>query len=128
MSSDRRRQVNRPVVTGPAVHPNQHPQQSADEHTDERRVEAARRYVQQLRDFYIHATVFAGGMVIIFLVNLATNVAAGIAGEWWAWWSAWAFVGWGLGIAVHGLVVRLNRPGVSSSTWEQRQIDKALSR
>ncbi len=84
--------------------------------------------MQQLREFYIHATVFAGGMVIIFLVNLATNVAAGIAGEWWAWWSAWALIGWGLGIAVHGLVVRLNRPTRSSSTWEQRQIDKVLAR
>jgi hypothetical protein len=102
--------------------------QPADEYNQERRVEAAQRYVQQLRDFYIHTTVFAGGMVIIFLVNLTTNAAAGIAGEWWAWWSAWAFLGWGLGIAVHGLVVRLNRPSRSSSTWEQRQIDKVLER
>lgn len=93
-----------------------HPQ--PDQHTEERRVEAARRYVQQLQAFYIHVGVFAGGMVIIFLVNLATTVAAGISGEWWAWWSAWALIGWGLGIAVHGLVVRLNRPTGSSSGRE----------
>lgn len=95
---------------------------------EQQRVEAARQYVRQLRAFQVHASVFVGGMVVIFLVNLATNLDADLAGEWRAWWSIWAFIGWGAGIAVHGLVVRLNRPGGSSSDWEQRQIDKVLSR
>ncbi|MCP3853170.1 MAG: 2TM domain-containing protein [Actinomycetia bacterium] len=84
--------------------------------------------MQQLRVFYVHASVAATGMVLIFIVNLATNVAAGITGEWWAWWSAWAFIGWSLALAVHGLVVRLDRPTQASSTWEQRQIEKVLAR
>ncbi len=94
---------------------------------DDQRTEDARQYVQQLRVFYIHAGVFAVGMVIIFVVNLATNIAAGISGYWWAWWSAWALLGWGLAVAIHGLVLRLSRPQSSSSAWEQRQIDKILS-
>jgi hypothetical protein len=106
--------------------PDRSPRQQA-EHADQQLVGAVRRYVQQLQAFYVHAGVFAGGMTIIFLVNLATNAAAGNAGDWRAWWSAWAFIGWGLGIAVHGLAVRLNRPTVSS-TWEQRHIDKVLTR
>ncbi len=106
--------------------PDRIPHQPA-EHADQQLVEAVRLYVQQLQAFYVHAGVFAGGMLIIFIVNLATNLDAGIAGDWRAWWSAWAFIGWGLGIAVHGLVVRLNRPTASSSTWEQRQIDKVLA-
>ncbi|NNE97121.1 MAG: 2TM domain-containing protein [Acidimicrobiales bacterium] len=92
------------------------------------REEAARRYVEQLRAFYIHACMYAVGMFIMFTVNLLTNLSAGIAGEWTAWWSAWALLGWGLGIVVHGLVVWLNRPSVASSTWEQRQIEKMLGR
>ena len=100
----------------------------AQEPTEEQRLEAARRYVEQLQAFYIHAGVFAAGMVVIFVVNLATNLSAGIAGDWSAWWSAWALIGWGSGIAVHGLVVRLNRPPSSSPTWEQRKIDEVLSR
>lgn len=91
-------------------------------------MEAARGYVQQLHAFLIHAGVFAAGMVAIFAVNLLTNLSAGIASEWSAWWSVWAFIGWGLGIAVHGLVVRLNRPSSCSPTWEQQQIDKILAR
>lgn len=100
----------------------------ADEHAEEQRIESARRYVQQLQAFHVHASVFAGGMLIMFIVNLATNAAAGITGEWRAWWSAWALIGWGIGIAVHGLVVRLNRPARSSSGREQRQIGRVLNR
>jgi hypothetical protein len=53
--------------------------------------------------------VFAGSTVIIFLVNLAVNLSADIAGEWWAWWSGLALLGWGLGVTIHGLVVRISR-------------------
>lgn len=93
--------------------------------TDERE-KAARRYVQQLRVFYVHAAVFAGSMAINLAVNLFVNLSAGIAREWSAWWSILALIGWSAGIAVHGLAVRLNRPSPSSSTWEQRQLDRIL--
>ena len=93
----------------------------------DQRTEEARQYVQQLRVFYTHATVFAVVMVIIFLVNLAVNIAANLTGEWWAWWSGWAFLGWGIGVAIHGLVVRISRPKRSTSSWEQKQIDKILA-
>ena len=53
----------------------------------------------------MHAAVFAVSMVGIIVVNLAINLAAGIVGAWWAWWSVAAFVGWGIGVAVHGAAV-----------------------
>jgi hypothetical protein len=96
-----------------------------DQAVDERQ-EAARRYVGQLRAFYVHAAVFAGSMAINIAVNLLVNLNAGIAREWSAWWSLWALIGWGAGIAVHGLVVRLNRPSFSPASWERRQIDRML--
>ena len=96
--------------------------------TDDQRREDAREYVRQLRAFYVHAGVFAGSMVVIIGVNAAVNVAAGIAGEWWAWWSVWALLGWGLGVTIHGLVVRMSRPGgVLGPAWEEQQVDKILS-
>ncbi|GJM39015.1 MAG: hypothetical protein DHS20C19_23820 [Acidimicrobiales bacterium] len=94
--------------------------------TESRRLEAAQKYVEQLKAFLVHAGVFVAGMVVIVAVNLLTNLSAGVAGEWRAWWSMWAFLGWGLGVSIHGLVVRLNRPSSSTSTWEQRQIDKLM--
>ncbi|MDW3221103.1 MAG: 2TM domain-containing protein [Acidimicrobiales bacterium] len=98
------------------------------DHAPVEREEAARRYVEQLLAFHAHAGMFAIGVLVMFAVNLLTNLSAGLAGDWSAWWSAWALIGWGAGIAVHGLVVRLNRPSLASSTWEQRLIDKVLGR
>lgn len=71
---------------------------------------AARLHAHQARAFRLHAAVFAGSMVLIFATNAVLNLAAGIAGEWWAWWSVLALLGWGLGVTVHGLVVRASRP------------------
>lgn len=105
---------------------NQTEASSQIEQAVDEREEAARLYVQQLRVFYVHAAVFAGGMAINVAVNLFVNLSAGIADEWSAWWSIWALIGWGAGIAVHGLVVRVNRPSLSPSTWEQQQLERML--
>lgn len=110
------------------THPTSSPNSQSDELNEKERLEAAKLYVRQLQAFYIHASTFVAGMAIMFVVNLATNLAAGIADNFWAWWSLWALVGWGAGIAVHGMVVRLNRPSAGSSSWEQRQIDKVLAK
>ncbi len=65
---------------------------------------------QQRLAFRVHAAVFAAAMVLIFTVNLLVNLAAGTTG-WSAWWSIWALIGWSAGLAVHGFVVWLARPG-----------------
>lgn len=89
---------------------------------------AAQQWVHQLRVFYAHAGGAAACLTIIFAVNLATNLAADLTSEWSAWWSGWALVGWTPGLAVHGLVVRLQRPKPATSSWEHQQIDRVLSR
>ena len=81
--------------------------------------QAAELYAEQVRAFQMHASMFALGMVIIVTANLLTNLAADTTGDWRSWWSAWAFLGWGAGIAVHGLVVRLNRPPSSPDSTAQ---------
>lgn len=82
---------------------------AATERSDEAAIDAMREYAHQLRAFQAHAAVAAASIALIFVVNLTTNLSAGIAGQWSAWWSIWALVGWSAGLAVHGLVVRLNR-------------------
>ena len=89
--------------------------------------EDARSYVEQLRAFRVHAGVFAGSMVVIFSKNLFVNLAAGITGDLGAWWSLWAFMGWGLGVATHGLVVRAARSQIFGSTWEDEQTSKIVA-
>jgi hypothetical protein len=72
--------------------------------------EPAARAAHQRQVLRVHAAVYAGSIVLIVLVNLALNAAAGLLGEWWAWWSALAVLGWGLGLSVHAIVVRVTRP------------------
>lgn len=83
------------------------------EHARDEREQTTEEYVEHLRAFYAHAGVFVGVTTIVVMVNLFTNLSAGVAGEWSAWWSVWAFLGSGIGLAVHGFVVRLNRPVTS---------------
>ena len=78
--------------------------------------DAGELHAQQRLAFKLHARVFAASMVLIFVVNLVLNAAAGLLGEWSAWWSGWALLGWGLGVAVHGLVVRMAWPETSTSS------------
>lgn len=54
------------------------PSRSPDHAIDEQ-AEAARRYVEQRRAFYIHASMYALGMLVIFTLNLSANISAGIA-------------------------------------------------
>jgi len=96
------------------------PDQPAIEDQDDPRL-AAQQWVRQLRAFYAHAGVAAASLTIIFAVNLATNLTAGLTGEWSAWWSVWAFLGWTPGLAVHGLVVGLQRPKPATSSWGQNR-------
>ncbi len=65
---------------------------------------------QQISAFKVHAAVFAVSTLAIFAVNLLVNLTAGLTGDLSAWWSLWVLIGWGLGIAIHGLVVQLARP------------------
>lgn len=96
------------------------------ETTEDRRREEIRLYVHQRRAFHIHAGVEVAAMIIIVVVNFATNLAAGIAGEWHAWWSIWALLGMASAVTIHGLVVRMSRPQRPGPTWEDRQVDKIL--
>lgn len=103
------------------------PQLDSREVPDEIRRAEVRRYLQQRRAFRAHAAVFIGVMPVIVLVNLLVNLAAAIAGEWSAWWSLWALVGWGSGVAVHGLAVRSAREGLAAASDEEAQIDALVS-
>ncbi len=76
------------------------------------REQVSLQHAEQRRAFQAHAGVFLVGMAVIFGVNLVVNLMADIAGSWSAWWSLWALIGWGAGVAIHGLVVWLNRPTV----------------
>ena len=74
----------------------------------------ARRRVRLKTGFYVHALVF----VLVNLGLLALNAALG--GYRWSVWPAW---GWGLGLAIHGLVTLLSLPG---GGWRERMLVREI--
>jgi hypothetical protein len=74
----------------------------------------ARRRVGMRLGFYTHALVFV-------LVNLGLFVFNSVIGGYR--WSVWPLAGWGLGLAIHGLVVLLSRHGEG---WRDRMLAQEI--
>ncbi len=76
-------------------------------------------YVRDIKGFYAHLITYVIVIIGLFTLNLLrspNNI-----------WAVWPAIGWGIGVAFHGLNVYeiFNLFGVN---WEKRQIDKRLKR
>ncbi|BBN83694.1 XRE family transcriptional regulator [Pseudoalteromonas sp. A25] len=76
-------------------------------------------HVKAIRDFYSHALTYAIIIVFLFILNYITN-----PGYIWAWWAA---LGWGIGLASHGLSI-FEVFDFFGPRWEKKQIEKRLGR
>jgi transcriptional regulator with XRE-family HTH domain len=76
-------------------------------------------HVRKLKGFYFHLMLY--GVVICFLaiVNLVTYPRY--------LWFIWPALGWGIGIAIHGLRVFDKVPFLNGE-WERREAEKYLGR
>ena len=80
----------------------------------------ARRRVARKTGFYVHALVF----VVVNLGLYAINSAAG--GARWSMYPLW---GWGLGLAIHGVVtwVALSGDGLRDR-WVRQEVERLRER
>jgi hypothetical protein len=76
----------------------------------------ARRRVSAKLGFYTHAFVFV-------LVNLGLLAINQLSGGYR--WSIWPLAGWGLGLAIHGLVTML---GLHGDGLRRRMLDAEMAR
>ena len=79
----------------------------------------AKKKVENLKSFYINLTAYISVNILLFVINYVTA-----KGDWWF---IFPLVGWGIGVAIHGLVTYLdyNR---STANWEDRKIKELLER
>ena len=83
-----------------------------------KRERAARRHVEALKGFYIHAAVFGAVIAGLVVVNAMTG------GPWWV---LWVVGGWGIGLAAHAFGVYA--PGSQRvSKWEERKVAEFQNR
>ena len=76
-------------------------------------VERATKRVKELRDFYVHVTVYVvvnAGLVLLDLVQ-----GDGLQ------WAQWVIFGWGIGLAAHAVSVFVFE-SKSASRWEARKL------
>ncbi|WP_461494647.1 2TM domain-containing protein [Pyruvatibacter sp.] len=77
------------------------------------------RYVRDLKAFYSHAATYAVVIFGLFIINLFTGISTP--------WFIWPMLGWGVGVAAHGLSV-FEVMSLFSPDWEKREIEKRLER
>ena len=81
--------------------------------------EYARKRVHQLRDFYIHASIFVLVNLFLFALNLVTSPAH--------LWFYWGLLGWGIGLAAHAVSV-FGLESAWGQEWEERKIQEIMER
>jgi hypothetical protein len=86
---------------------------------DEESLKRARRKVQQMRIFYIHALFWGASSAGLLLINLMT----------WSHylWFLWPTLSWGIVLAIHGLAV-FGLGSFLGPDWENRKIQEILER
>ena len=80
----------------------------------------ALEYVRDIKGFYSH--------LIMYLIAVPAMVIAGVFFyETSEPWYVWPILGWGVGVAAHGLMV-FETFSLFGANWEKRQVEKRLRR
>ncbi len=87
---------------------------------EQQRYERARKRVQALKGFYIHATAFVLVNIALFGINVL------VGGGWWFYWP---LLGWGIGLGAHALgVFGFGGGGPWGRDWEERKIREMMDK
>jgi hypothetical protein len=87
---------------------------------EQQRYERARKRVEALKGFYIHATAF----VLVNIALFAINVLVG-----GGWWFYWPLIGWGIGLGAHALgVFGFGGSGPWGQDWEERKTREIMDK
>lgn len=76
-------------------------------------------HVRKVKSFYLHLAQYVVVIAALAVLNLFTSPHY--------WWVVWPALGWGIGIASHGLRVFDKVPFLNGD-WERRQAEKYLGR
>lgn len=86
---------------------------------EDREYEWARERAEAIQGLYIHILVYLVVNACLFGINWFSR------GDEGGWWFYWATLGWGVGLAVHTLVVAAP---VFSSEWVDRRARRMVAK
>jgi hypothetical protein len=73
--------------------------------------------VRRIRGFYVHLGIYALVNSLLFLINIVTT--PGVL------WFYWPLFGWGLGVALHALIV-FGLGSVFGPDWEEKKMKEFM--
>ena len=79
--------------------------------------ERARKRVDELKSFYSHLFVYLAVNAGLFLLNILTSPRH--------LWFYWPLIGWGIGLAIHGLSV-FGTQRFMGKGWEEKKIKEIM--
>ncbi len=79
----------------------------------------AKRQVRRIRGFYIHALVYVLVNALLVVLNFLTLPGAR--------WFFWPLLGWGIGLAAHGIAV-FGVGRLWGAEWEERKIKEIIAK
>lgn len=86
---------------------------------EQERYRRAKRHVEALKGFYIHAAIY-------LLVNASLVVINFVTSSDYLWF-VWPLLGWGIGLAGHAVGI-FGVPGLFGKEWEDRKIHEYMKR
>ena len=86
--------------------------------TDDRYDRALKR-VKELKEFYIHVSVYLIVNAGLFGINMLSDSDS--------LWFYWPLLGWGIGVAIHGFSVYAER-GIFGPKWEEHKTQQLMAR
>lgn len=81
--------------------------------------EKAVKRVRALKSFYIHLIVYVAVNIGLIGINMMSSAET--------LWFIYPLLGWGIGIAAHGLSV-VSQGTLLGAEWEEKQIEKYLKK
>ncbi|MDH4211142.1 MAG: 2TM domain-containing protein [candidate division WOR-3 bacterium] len=86
---------------------------------DQESYERAKKRVEELKSFYSHLFVYLAVNAGLFLLNILTSPSH--------LWFYWPLIGWGIGLAIHGLSV-FGTQKMLGKDWEERKIQELMEK
>lgn len=83
------------------------------------REQAALQHVRDIKGFYEHLFTYLIATTLLAIINLVFSPDY--------FWAGWTYLGWGIGVLIHGLNV-FEVVNFFSPEWERRQVEKHLRR
>ena len=81
--------------------------------------ERAKKRVDELKSFYSHLFVYLAVNAGLFLLNIITSPRH--------LWFYWPLIGWGIGLAIHGLSV-FGTQNLLGKDWEEKKIREIMEK